>query len=589
MTGSREVVYNNEDISLIVIMDYDRIRGILEQLYGRPAATPILGDLSRILDGYRSRLQSRPGGLSQRDSILLTYPDQIREPGTPPLRSLAAFCRDHLSGVVSGIHILPFYPWTSDDGFSVVDYKRVLPDYGGWEDIHSLGTGFRLMFDAVINHVSIQSRWFREMLRGEPRYQDYFISPPSAADLSGVVRPRALPLLTEFTTATGDRLIWTTFSADQADLNYQNPSVLLEIVDVLLFYVLQGAAFIRLDAIAYLWKEPGTGCINLPQTHAIIKLFRLILDDLAPGVSLITETNVPHADNISYFGDGTNEARMVYNFSLPPLVLHAFQTGSAERLSEWASTLALPSKEVTFFNFLASHDGIGLNPLRGIVSEEEISQMVQRVRAHGGLISLKSGPDGSPHPYELNINYFDALNDPQSDEGLEIQLDRIMTAHAILLAMQGVPGIYFHSIFGSRGWPEGVAETGRNRTINRQKFTRAELEATLSSGSTRQAKVFERMAQLLKARAELRAFHPYAAQAVLSVAPGVFGLLRTAPEGGEHVVCLHNVSGEYQHLDMEVLAPISKPSQTWHDVISGHSVIMNDNFSLDPYESVWLI
>ncbi|HEY5902515.1 MAG TPA: alpha-amylase family glycosyl hydrolase, partial [Anaerolineales bacterium] len=342
--------------------------------------------------------------MSQQDSLLITYPDQVQEPGSSPLRSLGEFCRERLSGLVSGIHILPFYPWTSDDGFSVVDYRQVSPEYGTWDDLGLLGRDFRLMFDAVINHASVESPWFQGFLAGEPPYRQYFITPLAGADLSAVVRPRALPLLTRFETADGPQHVWTTFSADQADLNYKDPAVLLEIIDVLLFYVLRGADFIRLDAIAYLWKEPGTSCISLPQTHAVVQLFRAILDELAPHVSLITETNVPHAENISYFGDGRNEARLVYNFSLPPLVLHAFQTGSAEVLSRWAGTLTLPSPEVTFFNFLASHDGIGLNPLRGILTEHEIERVIERAIAHEGLVSMKSDPEGTARAYELNIN-----------------------------------------------------------------------------------------------------------------------------------------------------------------------------------------
>jgi sucrose phosphorylase len=586
-----EVVYNIHGLCkgfFTVIMNNHRVRDLLIQLYGEQTGESVLENLNALLVSYRARLEPRPGGLSQRDSILITYADQVREAGVPALHSLAAFCQAHLSGIVNGVHILPFYPWSSDDGFSVMDYRQVAPEYGSWDDL-SLGDGnFRLMFDAVINHISIQSSWFRGMLSGDPRYQDYFIVPPGDADLSKVVRPRALPLLTTFQTVSGEKQVWTTFSSDQADLNYKNPSVFLEIVDVLLLYIARGAEFIRLDAIAYLWKEPGTTCIHLPQTHAIVRLFRAVFDELAPHVSIITETNVPHAENVSYFGDGSDEAQLVYNFSLPPLVLYAFQTGSAQVLSEWARGLSLPSGEVTFFNFLASHDGIGLNPLRDILPHAEIEELIRRVKDRGGLVSLKSAADGSQQPYELNINYFDALNEP-GQASMDTQIDRFVTAHAILLAMQGVPGIYFHSLFGSRGWPQGVSETGRNRTINRQKFTRAELEQVLSGASTRQARVFDRLSRLLKVRAELKAFHPFGAQEVISPASGVFGLLRTAPGGRERALCLHNVSDQYQRFSAQALASIGKPSQTWRDVISGRSVSMNDRFSLDPYESLWLV
>jgi sucrose phosphorylase len=441
------------------------------------------------------------------------------------------------------------------------------------------------MFDAVINHISVSSSWFQSMLVGDVKYREYFVVPKKEDDLSRVVRPRALPLLTSYQTSEGEKKIWTTFSADQVDLNYANPNVLLEILEVLLFYVKHGAEFIRLDAIAYLWKQPGTSSINLPQTHRIIQLVRAVLDEVAPHVMLITETNVPHADNISYFGDGTNEAQMVYNFSLPPLVLHAFQTGSAETLSRWAEKLILPSDRVTFFNFLASHDGIGLNPLRGILPESEIEAVVRRVQAHNGLISYKTEVDGRKIPYELNINYFDALNNPNTDEPLDVQIDRFVTAHAILLAMKGMPAIYFHSLVGSRSWQEGVQLTGHNRTINRRKFQWDELVDVISDPNSRQARVFFRLGNLLKIRRRYTAFHPHGSQNVISVAPEFFGLLRSSPTGTDHVLCLHNISDRSVTLENFQLPEKVLPNP--RNLINGKFIDI-DAISIEPYQTLWI-
>ena len=449
------------------------------------------------------------------------------------------------------------------------------------------GSDFRLMFDAVINHASRQSAWFQGFLRDEPRYRDYFIVVEGDPDLSPVVRPRALPLLTEVQTATGPKRVWTTFSDDQIDLNYTNPDVLLEVLDILLFYVAQGAEFIRLDAIAYLWKEIGTSCLHLPQTHRVVQLIRAVLDEVAPHVRLITETNVPHRDNISYFGDGHNEAQMVYNFALPPLTLHTLRTGDARALTEWASGLSLPSEQTTFFNFLASHDGIGLNPARGILSEAEITALVAGAEAHGGLVSYKTNPDGSRSPYELNINYFDALNDPQAGEPLALQVDRFMASQAILLAMIGVPGIYFHSLFGSRGWPEGVAQTGRNRTINRQKLALPALEAELADPRSLRAQVFRRYTRLLRARATSPAFHPNGGQRAVSCGDAIFALLRTAPDRSTAVLCLQNVSDRAQIASG--IADLLGPG-TLRELITGRIWVLRqeDAVELAPYETLWL-
>jgi sucrose phosphorylase len=357
-----------------------------------------------------------------------------------------------------------------------------------------------------------------------------------------VVRPRALPLLTTFETPSGEKKVWTTFSADQIDLNFENPEVLLEILDILLLYIERGATFIRLDAIAYLWKEIGTTCIHLPQTHRIIQFLRVVLNEVAPHVQLITETNVSHVDNISYFGDGTNEAQLVYNFALPPLTLHTFHTGDARILSDWARTLTLPSDKTTFFNFLASHDGIGLNPARGILSNADIDSLVNKAIEHGGLISYKHNADGTQSPYEMNINYFDALSSPSGNEPLDLQVNRFIAAQAIMLSIIGVPGIYFHSLFGSRGWIEGVQQTGRNRTINREKLQFDELQSQLADENSLRYKVFAKYSELLKTRSNSPAFDPHGTQIIHDLHPAIFTVERISPNGQERILCLHNVS-----------------------------------------------
>jgi sucrose phosphorylase len=410
-----------------------------------------------------------------------------------------------------------------------------------------LGESYDLMFDAVINHISVRSEWFERFLRDEQPYRDFFITVDEGVDLSEVFRPRALPLLTEFQTAVGPKKVWTTFSADQVDLNYHHPEVLLEIVRILLMFVERGARFIRLDAIAYIWKEQGTSCLHHQKAHRIIQFFRLIFNELAPYVQMITETNVPHQENISYFGDGANEAQLVYNFSLPPLVLHAFHQQNALILSRWAKTLVLPSKQTSFFNFLASHDGIGVTPAKGLIPEEEIEQLCERVKRLGGFVSYKDNPDGTRSPYELNINYLDALGDPaKEDEPISLVSDRFLASQSIMLALKGVPGIYYHSLLGSRSWNEGVRQTGRNRTINREKLDiDSLLEALHEEGSLRHL-VFNGLMTMLRSRAFNAdgAFSPYGEQSILDVNDKLMVILRSAQNQTSRVLCLCNVSAE---------------------------------------------
>ena len=561
----------------------------------RKLAAPTFEQLQQRLADFRHRQPelAKPVNpaerLTEADAMLITYGDQIREPGQSPLQTLANVLETHLKGIISSVHLLPFYPYSSDDGFSVIDYTAVDPALGDWGDIARLRQNFRLMFDLVINHISAQSHWFRGFLRGDPQYDRYFITADPSTDLRSVTRPRTSPLLTPVDTPSGTQYVWTTFSADQIDLNFKNPAVLLEMIDVLLFYVAQGAEFIRLDAIGYLWKEIGTSCIHLPQTHRVVQLFRAVLDAVAPRVMLITETNVPHAENIAYFGNGRNEAQLVYQFPLAPLILHTFHTANAEALQGWAAGLEKPPDTATFFNFIASHDGIGLRPAEGILSRTEIQNLVDRTLAHGGQVSYKNNPDGSQSAYELNITLFDALSDPYRDEPESVRIDRFIAAQAIMLALAGMPGIYIHSLVGSSNDHAGVTQTGRARTINRQKWNRFELEADLLHPSTRAYQVFHRYTNLLRIRASQRAFHPNGEQRIFTGNPAIFSLIRISPDGQERVLCLHNISAQPQQFKTNV-AELSAGEQ-WRDLFSGEAVAIERQvlqLSLEPYEVKWL-
>lgn len=577
-----------------------RLLDCLTFLYGVERAPALLERLRTILRQFRQRnpqFSAEEGALPQdrlteQDIVLITYGDQVIEPGQPPLQTLAGVLERYVKGVVNGVHLLPFFPYSSDDGFSVVDYTAVNPELGTWVDIARLSRNFRLMFDAVINHVSAQSCWFQEFLDSNPQFADFFIVVEEGTDLSRVVRPRALPLLTPVQTADGERLVWTTFSSDQIDLNYANPDVLLKMIEILLLYVEKGAEIIRLDAIAYLWKRVGTPCIHLEETHRVVKLFRAVLDLVAPHVILITETNVPHRENISYFGDGTDEAQMVYQFPLPPLVLHTFHTGDSSRLSEWAAGLDTPSDSTAFFNFLASHDGVGVRPVEGILSPSEVQALVERTLAHGGYVSYKAEPDGSRSVYELNISYFDALSAPYVTEPLDLQVRRFLASQAIMLGLAGVPGVYVHSLFGSRSYHAGVERTGRYRSINREKFQRSQLEQALAIPSSLRHKVFYPYLHLIRTRVAHRAFHPSGSQQVLFVHPALFALLRSAPDGSESLLCIHDVSGRQQILRVNVDSlPFSPPDQV-RDLITGavFPVSRSGDLSLQmaPYQVLWL-
>jgi glycosidase len=576
-----------------------RIGRLLAFLYGEATAAQVWPSLAARLDAFRAsnptlEQPSRHAALSrlsERDAILITYGDQLSDPGCPPLRTLGDFLDDHLREAISGVHILPCFPYSSDDGFSVIDYRQIDPSLGDWDDVTALSQRYRLMLDLVANHVSQHSAWFAAFRQGQAPYDDYFLTVAPHTDLSQVMRPRALPLLTPVETLAGARYVWTTFGEDQIDLNYANPHVLLEMTEVLLDYVAHGAEIIRLDAIAYLWKTIGTPCIHLPQTHAVVKLWRAVLDAVAPHVLLVTETNVPHTDNISYFGaaledtGSTDEAQMVYNFSLAPLTLHALHSGDATALSGWAATLQSQSPSATFFNFIASHDGIGVLPARGILDDAQVQGLVDRTIAHGGQVSHKADPDGSASVYELNITLYDFLNDPARPD-LERDVARFLASQAILLSLSGVPGIYVHSLFGSRNCHQCYAETGRPRSLNRRKFDRSALEATLTNPTGHAGRVFDGYRRMLRVRAKEPAFHPAGGQEALDLGPAVFALLRTPPATGRAVLCLVNVSEDPQTVHLHI-----SPEGVCWDLLADEACGGNEGamMRLDGYQARWLV
>jgi sucrose phosphorylase len=521
--------------------------------------------------------EKRKSGWDEKDVVLITYADQFSAAGENALPVFTRFYNKWLSHSFSHVHLLPFYPWSSDDGFSVIDYHEVAPETGTWSDIAELKQSASLMFDYVCNHMSAKSQWFANYLQQTPGYEDFFISVDPDTDLSAVTRPRALPLLTPFKLHDGSvRHLWTTFSEDQIDLNFASPDVLIAMVDVLLHYLMEGASYIRLDAVGFMWKIPGTHCIHLEQTHQLIQLFRAITEVVAPGTVIITETNVPHKDNISYFGNGENEAQMVYQFSLPPLVLHAIHRQDVRTLSQWASSLELPSTKTTWFNFLASHDGIGLNPLRGILPESDILSLVENLQQEGALVNWKNNPDGTRSPYEINVTYLDALSPKNAADNERIA--RFILAHAVLLSFPGVPAIYIQSALGSRNDYEGVERLGYNRAINRKKYIASEIDSELSNKTGIRHKIFKQLSELIAIRRAEQVFHPDSDAIFETSGEHILKIIRVA-DNGERMTALFNFSQHIQTVNS--------------DGVSGTELISKLNISgttltLNPWQVMWI-
>ncbi|MEO1060124.1 MAG: sugar phosphorylase [Actinomycetota bacterium] len=562
----------------------DRVQSHLRLMYLREDVAALT---ARVLDTLRVPADQpllEPTGLwDERDSVLITYGDTITAEGEAPLATLHRFVAQRLDGCCSVVHVLPLFPYSSDDGFSIVDYRVVRDDLGDWDDVSELADAPGLMIDLVLNHCSAGSAWFGQFERGEEPGRSYFVTADPDDDVTQVVRPRTLPLLRPTATPEGERLVWCTFSHDQVDLDWSNPELLCDMLGVLRRYLDVGARFLRLDAVAYVWKRPGTRCIHLPETHELVKLIRTLVDAAAPGTVLVTETNVPNRENLKYFGHG-DEAHVIYNFSLPPLVLDALWTGHSRHLATWMMSMPPARDGTAYLNFLASHDGVGLRPAEGLLEPDEVDRMVDTARAAGGMVSTFDTPSG-PKAYELNLSLFDALARTHAGPD-EHHLARFTCAHAIMLAVEGIPAVYVHSLLGTPNDVEAVEDRGHHRAINRSQLRLDEVDAALDGGGVRAA-AFRSLRHLLTERAKHSAFHPNATQFTLHLGDELFGCWRQARDRSSSVFAVSNMTAH------SVVLPLSElnltVTDTWTDLLSGAPISHeSDEVVLGPYASVWI-
>ncbi|MBM69844.1 MAG: alpha-amylase [Haliea sp.] len=568
-----------------------RVQQHLEVIYAdTPAAASaheLVPQLIQAMRLQRDVLTPAPGRntWSERDALLITYGDSLLAPGEKPLHTLKRFLDAHTNGVISGVHILPFYPWTSDDGFAVLDYSSVNEALGDWDDIGEIAASCDLMADLVINHCSSRSAWFENFLRDESPGRDYFFTADPAQDLSAVVRPRTSPLLRMVETVRGPRHVWCTFSHDQVDLDFRNPEVLLQFVRIVRLYLDRGVRIFRLDAIAFLWKIPGTSCLNLEQTHEVVRLFRTLSEHARHDAILITETNIPNLENLSYFGNA-NEAHCVYNFSLPPLLINTLLTGDCTYLRQWLMAMPPARSGTTFFNFIASHDGIGLRPVEGLLSDDELAALLGALQRFGGQVSWRALEGGAQRPYEVNIALYDALQGTVRGPD-SWGFARFVCAHAIMFALEGIPGLYIHSLLGTRNDYQRMAHTGHNRAINRHQWQWSELEAQLADPASTHRQVMLALEGLLRLRGAQPAFHPNAAQFTLQLGSALFGFSRHSQEAAQQIFCISNISDEPQRLN---LLDLSLPEEAqWEDLISGEPYPdLDQSLQLEPYRTVWI-
>jgi len=524
---------------------------------------------------------------SQSTSVVITYGNSIVREGEAPLKTLKDFLDTHLKDVVQGVHILPFFPYSSDDGFAVMDYRQVREGLGGWEDISDIGEDFYLMSDLVLNHASAQGNWFKEFQEGNAPYKDYFFTAPGDSDVSLVVRPRPSPLLVPFETAEGEKHVWCTFGPDQVDLDFSNPEVLIEFISIMRLYLEKNVRIFRLDAVAFLWKELGTNCLHQPQTHEIIRLMRTLFDHYYKDVLVITETNVPHHENLSYFGN-QNEAHLIYNFTLPPLLIQALLTGNEYYLKRWLMSNPPTQTGCTYLNFVAGHDGIGLRPASGILMDQDLEEMIECIKGFGGKISMRAAKDENEEekPYEMNISLFDALKGTIDGED-EYQRERFMASQLVMMSLEGIPAFYIHSLLATPNDYEKMERTKHNRSINRHHWNAEELEALLADPASNQSYAMNEIKRALSIRVMQPAFHPNALQFTLQLPPGIFGFWRQSIDRKQDIFCVFNITNEDKVLPLHNLNLYA--GGYWSDLLSDQRFDnRDDEIILNPYQGMWI-
>lgn len=615
----------------------ERLKLALQAVYGDSSATIYEKVVAIAEDFSKRRANSQGNGfksLSQKDMALICYADHVVSTEFSPIQTLGKVLKEYgISDKLPITHILPFYPWDTDRGFSVKDYYSVNPGYGTWEDIKELGTYTKLMFDFVANHASIENPLVQKALISDhisPEdseckeylpYKDFVISytednKPSEEDLKQLSRPRNFPVLTKYRVVKNDEnrkvailgekkeeenvlgegYVWTTFSRAklddgseetcQIDINYNNPNVFVESVKILLFYVEQSAKLVRLDAIGYIWKKIGSSSLHEPECHKILEALGSVLRIAAPEVITISEVNEPQVNAFTYIGNKEHpEADLAYQFSHFPLAVHAVLTEQSNFYQEWLKTISVFGAH-QFTTVLGSHDGIGMKPARGLLPEEELERLCKiLVEEHQGKPNFAVLPGGKKIIYEVCATPWCIINNPHTNENFDTQLQRYLAVTAMGLCIPGIPAIYWNGLFGMKNYlPEGGLD--ENRTVNREIFDYIALKDLLDNETSEIHRCFQAVKYLLATRAKEQAFHPHTklTPVVNDSSQVVSCLLDYAAENSQ-ILAVTNVAKQQCKITLD-----SKdlPTNTsWIDLLSGNQYTI-PNIELNAYQVCWL-
>ncbi|MDC3039618.1 alpha-amylase family glycosyl hydrolase [Candidatus Pelagibacter sp.] len=538
-------------------------------------------EIVQIIRYFNKKNQKKKKKISEKTTLVICYGDSVYSRKKKSIKVFQNFFQKKLKNCFNTIHFLPFYPSSSDSGFAVKDHYKVDKKLGNWLDIKNISNSNSVMADMVINHSSARGLWFKNFLKKKEPGKDYFLTVDSKFNTSNVVRPRDHKLLKEIKIFKKSDYLWRTFSPDQIDLNFKNPSVLIQFIKIMLHLINNGVTIFRLDAIAYLWKENGTKCINLKQTHEIIKLLRNVIDLLNIQTKIITETNLPEKENLSYLGKN-DEANWIYNFSLPPLLVHAFLFENSSYLNKWSKNLPKTKNGNCYLNFIASHDGIGIRPTEGLLNKKTLNNFLKRLRKNGSKFSYRKIHNKIKKVYEANITVFDALKKSDYDQKGIFYLERYISAHAVMISFEGIPAIYFNSLFGTSNDEAKYIITGNNRDLNRYKWDYKNISKKLNNKNSKQSIFYREISNLLKVRRKQKAFHPNASRHNLNLGSNFFSFKRVSIDKDQTIICITNLSSKLQK------TYLNKNYYGWNNLIGPRIEIKNKLLILKPFETIWL-
>ncbi len=538
-------------------------------------------EIVQIIKQFNKKNPKKKKSISEKTTLVICYGDSVYSEKNKSIRVFKNFFQKKLKNYFNTIHFLPFYPSSSDSGFAVKDHYKIDSKLGNWFDIKSFSKKSDIMADMVINHSSARGLWFKNFLKAKRPGKDYFLTIDSKFNTSKVVRPRDHKLLKKIDIFNKTDYLWRTFSPDQLDLNFKNPAVLLRFIKIMINLINHGVTIFRLDAIAYLWKESGTKCINLNKTHEIIKLLRVISGLLNTQTLIVTETNLPEKENLSYFGKN-DEANWIYNFSLPPLLIHAFLFENNSYLYNWSKKLPRSKNGNCYLNFIASHDGIGMRPTEGLLSSKALKDFLFRLKKNGSKFSYRKIQNKSKKIYEANITVFDALKKTNYDNG-KFSFERYISAHSIMIAFEGVPAIYFNSIFGTSNDEAKFVITGNNRDVNRYKWNLKNISNKLNNKDSKEYYFYKKISNLLSIKKKQKAFHPNASRENINLGPKIFCFKRESINKKQTIICITNLSSKIQYLKL------SKKFLKYKDLLGSKIFFTIDKrIKLDPCQTMWL-